>query len=500
VLRSSLRYVSVAILCANALCAAAQEPTSKVTLDSSETIFSALAAISHCGYGGASAAEVRSQVLQEISRNVAASEEAQVDSRELCQFYVDHRQADSSRDLAQYVSLALNMTGPPDFDLKGKEADLPPDATYVLGLRPLLIRFARSAKLHDIWLQHQFQYNALIESYHSPLSKMLMATDLYLRLPMSSYVGRSFTVYLEPMAGAGPINARNYGADYFVVFSPLTGTTALDAIRHTYLHFVIEPMVGKRVSNLRKLQPLLPLIASAPLDESFKRDLSLLVSESLIRAIEARLTGKGQKDEPLRDQMVEQDMAEGFVLTRYFFGQLVDFEKGSAGFQDAIGDFFYNMDIDQLKKRASQQVFTTRAAPEVLASTPPGPLQMAEQRFAAGDYEAAREYATRALNANSGDQGRVLFLLGQIASLSRDMPGAVSYFTRALAASKDPHVVAWSHIYLGRIADIKLERETALAHYNAALLAGDPLPQTKAAAERGLKQAYAPPAARKESD
>lgn len=501
--RSCLRYVSAGLVaCAlMAVQASAQQPTSKVTLDASEAVFSTLAAVGHCGYGGTAGDEVRQQVLHEIASAVAASDQAAADSREICQFYLDHRQADTARDLAQYISLALEMGPAPDFNLKVKEADLPPDANYVLGFRPLLIRFAASAALHTIWTQHQYQYNELIERYHQPVSNMLMATDLYLRLPISGYVGRDFIIYLDPMAGPGLVNARNYGADYFMVVSPQNNVLALDSIRHTYLHFIIDPMLGKRANTLNRLKPLLPLLASAPLDDSYKRDTELLVAESLIRAIEGRLAGaKGPAGDPAREKMVDEDMAEGFVLTRYFYTCLVRFEKDTNGFQDALADFFYDMDVDQLKKRTSQLVFTNRATPEVVASAPPGPLQLAEQRFSAGDYEAARDLALQALKVNSGDQGQVLFLLGQVSSLMKDMQGAVDYFTRAAATSKDPHVIAWSHIYLGRIADIKQEREAALSHYNAALLAGDPQPQTRAAAERGLKQAYAPPQSRKESD
>ncbi len=54
-------------------------------------------------------------------------------------------------------------------------------------------------------------------------------------------------------------------------------------------------------------------------------------------------------------------------------------------------------------------------------------------------------------------------------------------------------MVARSHIYLGRIFDLQGNREAALEQYRAALAAGDSSPGTKAAAERGLKQPYAPP-------
>jgi hypothetical protein len=55
-------------------------------------------------------------------------------------------------------------------------------------------------------------------------------------------------------------------------------------------------------------------------------------------------------------------------------------------------------------------------------------------------------------------------------------------------------VVGWSHVYLGRILDMKEEREAAVKEYQAALTTGAELPEVKAAAERGLAQAYEPPA------
>ena len=73
------------------------------------------------------------------------------------------------------------------------------------------------------------------------------------------------------------------------------------------------------------------------------------------------------------------------------------------------------------------------------------------------------------------------------------MKGAQLYFERTLTRSTDPKITAWSHIYLGRIADLKEDRDSALKHYQAALAADDKSPETKAAAERGLRQPYEPP-------
>ena len=101
----------------------------------------------------------------------------------MCRFYHDHQQGDSAHDLAQYVSLALNLGDPPDFTPKLQESDMPPDSTYVLGFVPLLKQYYAAAKLHSIWLKHQPQYLALIDEYHEPVAKMITSTDNYLRMP-----------------------------------------------------------------------------------------------------------------------------------------------------------------------------------------------------------------------------------------------------------------------------------------------------------------------------
>ncbi|HMH01281.1 MAG TPA: hypothetical protein VK555_07690, partial [Terriglobales bacterium] len=68
-----------------------------------------------------------------------------------------------------------------------------------------------------------------------------------------------------------------------------------------------------------------------------------------------------------------------------------------------------------------------------------------------------------------------------------------NYFQRALEVAREPKVVAWSHIYLGRIFDLQENRAAAVDQYRAALNAGASLPEAKEAAERGLQQPYEPP-------
>ena len=69
----------------------------------------------------------------------------------------------------------------------------------------------------------------------------------------------------------------------------------------------------------------------------------------------------------------------------------------------------------------------------------------------------------------------------------------MTHFRAALDGSKDPHTIAWSHIYLGRLYDVQANRKQAVAEYQAALTIADPQPDTKVAADQGLRQAFALP-------
>ncbi len=128
-----------------------------VQLDTSETLFAVLAAMNVCGYDEelGFSDPLREQIRGEVSQAIQQSEEAKETATAMCQFYEQHRQPDSSKTLAQYVSLALYLNAPPALTPKVKEADLPPDAARLTGVPPLIQRFYEKAGLHDIWQRHR---------------------------------------------------------------------------------------------------------------------------------------------------------------------------------------------------------------------------------------------------------------------------------------------------------------------------------------------------------
>jgi hypothetical protein len=480
-----------------ALCLAQEQPN--VALDTSVTLFTVLSAINVCGYDQelASSDPLRGQIRAELAQAVQQSEEVRQTANTMCEYYQQHRKADAAKNLAQYISLALFLSPPPALTPKLKESELPPDVTPLLGLLPLIQAFDSKAGLQGIWERNHSAYSALTIRYHEPVSTMLFNTEVYLKFPSPGYLGRQFTVYVDPMGAPGEANARNYGSDYYVVISPGTGPSLkMEQIRHTYLHYLLDPLALKYPSAIKRLEPLLSSLKPAPMDQSFKTDVSLLVTECLIRAIEARMTGSSKVPEAQREQVVQASLEQGFTLTRYFYEALVRFEKDPAGLRSSYLDLISNIDLRKEQRRAAEVKFASNADPELLQVAPAGEgklLVKAEQRLSAGDSESARQLARQALEQKTEDPGRALFILAQVATMTRDITGAQSYFQRALEVGSDPKVIAWSHIYLGRILDLQEQHEAARDQYRAALNASAALPEAKAAAQHGLEKPYQPP-------
>ena len=71
-------------------------------------------------------------------------------------------------------------------------------------------------------------------------------------MPASTYDGRRFiVVVIEPQLSPQLVNARIYGTDYVVVVSPVNGKIPMNDVRHTYLHYMIDPLLLRAVQRHR---------------------------------------------------------------------------------------------------------------------------------------------------------------------------------------------------------------------------------------------------------
>ena len=502
-----------------------------ISLISAEPVFDMAAALNACGYddGLEESAPIRKRVREEMNQALAKSEDARNKRDSLCLYIAQHRMTGGEHDIAQYISLALYLTPPPELETVVELTEMPPDSTQVVEVVPLLRDFVAAIDLHSIWLVVHPIYDKEADLLHDPLSKMIVSTNLYLKMPAETYNGRRFVVVIEPMLSPRAINARIYGTDYVVVVSPVNGTVRMSDVRHIYLHYMIEPLLYLRTNALSRMQPILKEIREAPLEFRYRSDTVALTVECLIKAIEARTMDTGipeykipanvdrselpryereriayqQKVDAVRLAAMRHAMTQGFILTQYFYEQMLQFEKNPAGLKDTMGEMVYSMDIDQQIHRARYLGFDKEGDQDVLSRSTPRKLtglDLAEARLAAGDVASASAIARQALAAHSdssnslsevADSARAEFILARAAILTGHPDQAIEGFQKTLATSKDPRLLAWSHIYLGRMLDLDCKRDEAVTEYKEALKTRDGQLDTRLSAERGVKAAYA---------
>jgi hypothetical protein len=499
-----------------------------ISLVSSEPVFLMAAALNACGYdeGLDDSAPVRRHVRDEMNQALARSEEARAARDRVCLYIAQHRMTGTQHDIAQYISLALYLTPPPEMETSEDLAEMPPDSTQVVEIVPLLKDFVSAVDLHGIWLAVHSTYDKEADRLHDPLSKMIVSTNLYLKMPASTYEGRRFLVVIEPMLSPSMVNARIYGTDFVVVVSPVNGQIRMTDVRHVYLHYMIEPLLDARANAIDREQPILKEVRDSPMEFRYRSDTVPLTVECLIKAIEARTMDTGvpeykipanadrsdmpryeherqiyqSKVDAVRITTVNHDMTQGFVLTQYFYEQLIQFEKDPASLRDTIGEMVYSMDVDQQVHRARQVEFDKESDGEVLGRAKPrklAGLDLAESRLAAGDVATAGALARQALAERSDSLesvaagARANFILARTAIMTGHPDEAIDRFQKTLATSKDQRLLAWSHIYLGRMLDLDCKRDEAVSEYQLALTVRDGQQDTRLAAERGVKAAYA---------
>ena len=122
--------------------------------------------------------------------------------------------------------------------------------------------------------------------------------------------------------------------------------------------------------------------------------------------------------------------APGWILTGYFYDQLITMERDGISLKDNIGQMVYGMDVDRERRRAQQIAFLPETSHEFVRRSTPAPtgLRLAEMKMMQGDSHTAEEIATKALTDPAADHGTANYILGRIDLLDRQPDDAVSHF------------------------------------------------------------------------
>lgn len=430
----------------------------------------------------------------------------------LHQFYQDHALADPGDTLSRFITFAVVAGPPPDFQLPPNQELLPPDVVALDGFQQVLTNFYREARLGSRWTWVEPEYEPYLESYRAAMRNIVFVANAYLREVIKPS-DRTFTVYVEPLVGART-NFRNYGDHYSIVVGA-GAEMPLDAIRHAYLHFVLDPLVLQNRPLVYKKRALLAIAASAPrLPIEYDNDVVSFVDECVIKAVELRLR---HLSGPALEAALRGDDQDGFILVRPLVAQLQLFEKAGPSMSLYFPDLISGIDVDAEQKRLKGFAFPpVESAPApvehgsseaVLASELDRWLVEGNRQLEEKDAAAAAETFERVLSKYPND-ARALYGLAIASVVSGNADRAREMFERivgsgntdAASASVSPEILAWSHVYLGRIHDLEGERDEAVTEYRAALAVDDGPADARAAAQSGVEGPYKPPARARDAD
>lgn len=470
-----------------------QEIHTTVVVDSNPALFAMLTALNAAGYDTGLPSVAAPASLRQKVRAELAAQPAPPALAELRAFYQQHMLADPSQNLAQYVTLALFLGNPPGLTLTLPAAGLPPDAAAVVDVIPILQRYYAQAHLDAIWQQVQPQY-ALGLAEDSQLVRQTLATvDAFFRMP-DNYSSRQYFIFPDAMIAPNHSDALSYQDNYYFV-SNLALEPQMRQVRHTYLHFVLDPLIASLPAAYTPVeQQLMPLVQDAPaLEPQFKKDVQLFYTECLVRAVEIQL----DPGTPAQKQAaVAAAMADGLVLTQYWFNELTSYRSDPANFREFYPEAAFAARMDEITGTAKHIAWAPAAAAPAASVQPvrvAGPLERAQERFDAHDLAGAAALAQAALRQPGTDAAPAYFLLGKVAAEQNQAAEAAAQFQKALQAARpaDTHIKTWSNIFLARLYDARNDRTQAVACYKAALATAD-TPATKALAEAGLKAPFRP--------
>jgi len=488
-----VRPLTLTILLASLLLA--QQQPQEGQLDGSQTLFTVLAAINAAGYDANLDSNANSPVRKQVRDAIAKKHLGSVEA--LKKFFADHQKEDPEAELSQYVSFALSLQGPPDFQFWLPSQELPPDVRKLDGLNELIANFYNEAGIEDLWKQSKPALDHVIAEYHGGVLQSLLEANAYLRNPTSGTRGSRFQVYLDLLGAPNQIQTRSYKSNYYVVVTP-SPEPQVDQIRHAYLHFLLDPLSLRYFEQWGRDKSLADFAQAAPaLDEAYKNDFILLATECVIKSVESRLA-RGAK----RQELVNQALSQGFVLTPALADGLALYEKQPESLKNYFPDLLGLIDLEHEDRRLQKVEFAKEATVHKAkaAPAPPAPvlsetaksLAEAENSYSTRNLIAARESYQKVLQlpAENPVHARAYYGLARIAALDHDPELAEKLFQKTLEMSPDDETKSWAYLYLGRLSDAAGEREQAEKNYRAALAVRGAPEQVKVAAEKGLGRPF----------
>lgn len=547
-----------------------------VLIFSDERILVMMAALTLAGYnyeGTGKLAEFQKDLRQDLKDTPPAM------VKKLREFYSAHQipGREDAVQISPYIGLALSLSAVPALSNPQVKANLPFDVQEILGFGNLVREFYSRSQVRNFLPKYKAILDSLRNDYENTANDVLYETLVYLRtkpvlfLPPTPVLAREYDSYVmpntvvikkdkkddkkdgkegeeskdkiiyvprvrrlqifpNPLAPPGAIFSRNdilngadqesrrLGDDYFIVASE---QSIKEHIRHAFLRFVLDPVVGKRSVEIANLKEQIdPLVLAQPnAKERAKRNVFEVVGESLARAVGVRLTARAGGKNFSADEaayLLSQYYEQGFVLTFHFYETLLDLERAGLDISDFFPAMLKSIDFARETKRledtrlARSRIEQRQAEVKTIIDLD---TLIKERKFTEAQTQISAMLREQPKNA------RALFGMAQIVNsqpsnietddISSDddkiaaqeerLSRAVKIYREAIAAASNDEkwLVSQCHLLIGRIYDFVEEREAALKEYDKAIELGD---VPKGAYKEALAAKNKPPASNKDDE
>jgi tetratricopeptide (TPR) repeat protein len=467
-------------------------PAETGQLDASPSLFTVMAAINAAGYradwSSPNNHPIRFAVQTELAKRDIPS------LGPLKEFFESHRKKNDGLELSQYISFALSCTGPPGFEFAIRDVEIPPDAMPLRDLSRLLAAFYREANIEDLWKRSQPAIEQYIARYHEPVTNAVLQVNGYLRQMTSGFKYRRFQIFIELQAAPNQIQTRSYSDNYTIVVTPSPDTRTFD-IRHAYLHYLLDPLATRNQEVLNRKKSLVDHAMRAPaLSDAYKEDYLLLVTESLIKAVESRLDRK--------PGMIQEALREGYILAPYFSEALPVYEKQESSMYLYYTEMMQAIDLMKEDRRLAGVEFSKNsAARPAVRMPPPAPvaaatgaaktLAEAEQAYGSRELEKSKQLFLKTLGETEKPSvhASAYYGLARIALLEKDLDAAERLFQKSLESEPDAFDKAWVLVYLGRLSVAAGEFDKATEYFQSALQLEGATEKARQEAKQGLELA-----------
>src|SRR6267378_1646837 len=479
-------------------------PQSTVSVDGSEAMFTTMCALLAAGFESNVSADhwtaFRAQMRERLRHQQGPAVEA------MREFYRQHELRDPGATLSRYLWFGL-VSGPsPGFQAVLRRDELPPEVIALEGFSEILSNYYQEQKIGQMWRQVQPIYEREVERLHDPVSQVVFVATGYLREILEQSGALTFAIVVEPLVGR-ITNVRNFGNHYALV---LSGGEEIptDIVRHAFLHFLLDPLPLMYAHVTAVKRPLFEKAAAAPrLAPELKDDYASYFAECTVRAVELKLKRMSPGE---REAAMSRDDEAGYVLVQPLYAALPKFENSEPSMKIFFPDLVRSIDLQTESRRLTAVKFASAdaASPEDEAAneevarrrsaaptTVPNDAEVitalteGERRIAEKNPRAAEASFQKVLTKYP-DQARAWYGIGLVALLDHDAARAKQVFGRLTAgehaATQDPMVLAWSHVYLARIFDDEGNPEVAKMEYQSALAVDGGPDQAKQAAQKGL--------------